>query len=348
MEYLNRFDLNKIKLKSRAINFTHSNKLFFYGPPKSGKTSMALNIAKRYKKILYIDLQIYVNVQRANILINDEVRNSQDFKSVELVIIDNFNRDFNIDSYNNIDIILIGNISELNKDFLAICINMLSFKEYLIFEIKNNQSLSNFIRDGNKPGLISLNELSKKQYKVDSLRLYLGEDFQIFMHLLNFQAQKISILSFYNYLKNILSISKDKLYKLIHDLRANRLIYFCEYGDCLESKSIKSKIYFYDFSLYSLNYKNFKIIFENMVYLELIAHGFNLKYNYRFDFFDIDKNMAFICMPFAAMPLIKTKLSLLNNNRFKIFIISMNLNYKEKYYEVIDFNNFCSLISTNY
>ncbi|WP_104697918.1 MULTISPECIES: AAA family ATPase [unclassified Helicobacter] len=245
-------------------------KTLLYGPPKSGKTSLALLFAKNYKHPIYIDCQD----PRNNI---DDLKNKilKAFleKKIDLLILDNYQPIFTIP---NIDNIILIHHKDLTKEgnltsFISKLIMPLTFEEYISLinsQENTNQLLNHFIKEGNSLESFHSLDFQKISKKQNNMMLFFKEDYATFILLLNFQSQKITTNQIYLYVKKYLKISKDKLYALLSYLQLCKIIFLVPQKD---SSNFQKKLYFYDFSLpYALcPNPNFQAIFENMVFLEL-------------------------------------------------------------------------------
>ena len=86
-------------------------------------------------------------------------------------------------------------------------------------------------------------------------------------------------------------------------------------------------------------------MYENMVFLELLAMDFTLVYSDFSDFIDIQKEMIFLCMPFASLENIQHRISLVRKHEelyksFRIIVVSMNNNQDiDSLTMIVDFTN---------
>lgn len=270
----------KRSLEEKTQNFSplprrfgiKKGKTFLYGPPKSGKTSLALLFTKKYKNSVYIDCQD----PRNNL---DDLKNKilKAFleKKIDLLILDNYQPIFTLPNIDNIILVhhkdLTQSLDTKLQDFSSKLIMPLIFEEYISLITSQediNQSLNRFIRDGNSLETFHSLDFQKISKKQNSMMLFFKEDYPILLLLLNFQSQKITTNQIYLYVKKYLKISKDKLYALLSHLQLCKFIFLVPQKD---SSGFQKKLYFYDFSLpYALCPKPyFQAIFENMVFLEL-------------------------------------------------------------------------------
>ena len=330
-------EIPKIRFFPRSINIC-DNKTFLYGPPQSGKTTLALWHAGKFQHVLYMDCNMLFSkhlLELAKNKLND--KSSQ----LELLIIDNITLDFSV-YFNDIVVkcpcIYIGQIEACPNGFSPLLVLPLSFEEYIGIDKKNlniENLLSIFIKDGNSPEMLILADYKKREYKWRSMQFYLKDDMPIFINILSFQSLKTSIYGIYTHLKQHIKISKDRIYPLIHSLQKNNILHVCHHVDTNATKTKKFKLYYYDFALAAdfADSKHFIRTYENMVFLELISMGFTLKYSNYCDLIDSSKNIIFICMPFAGIESILKRIQLIRKkekqyNTYTIYVITMSSNYE--------------------
>lgn len=299
------------------------NGLFhIFGPPKSGKTSIALNFAKNFKKPIYID---YNDFRIEKEKIKPILLKLYLEKKIDILIIDNFTPDFAFPKVNNIILITQNKISNILKNFTSKPIFALNFEEYISFDKKNlsiKTLFNHFLKDGNLPEIQNLNEYQKVSKKQEMLSYILKQNLNFFILLINFQSNKITPNQIYTQAKKSLKISKDKTYELINFFQDNQIIYLIPH---LNTQTKPKKIFFYDFSIpYSLSLnKTFQAIFENMVFLELYIQNTSLYYNEECNLIDSNLN-AYITYPFPTIDFIEQKIKQLQIKYNKIFFITIN------------------------
>ncbi|PAF50073.1 hypothetical protein BKH43_06155 [Helicobacter sp. 13S00401-1] len=307
--------------------------VLIYGPPLSAKTTLARELASRYKSSFYVDLSFIKTSKQEKLLYDaldkNEYKSSQtktsktkkDLKqgrSVEVQVekTTSLDKDF-IDSY---DIYIFDNFKDeffllaglknaivITKEFIELkdykAIKTFSF-DYATLKAKHDCNLPNFIKHGNNPSLYDVSESKRLNLKLQSLKLALGEDLDIFLHLLEWQSCKVSFNFLYKKLRLSMKISKDRIYLLLHKLESHSIIF-----------TKTNRLYFYDFSLgVSLGLSTFMQSFENMVFLELIALGFELVASKQGTF--ESTKFCFLCLPFASGDILEKrlkKISLLNS-----------------------------------
>lgn len=338
--------IHKIKgFLPRKASIFH-DKTYIYGAPNSGKTLLSLQYAQNFKHVYYVNLDMFF-CSDSYIHEQETIRNLP--KHTQLLIIDNFLNSFMENIEVNIPRIYIGSISECPRDFKKLRILGLSFDEYLGFDRKNlniETLLSNFIKDGNNPEIFFLPDYKKKQYKWQVMKLALKNDFLLFSHILSLQSLKTSTNAIFNYLKQKVKVSKDRIYPLIDNFCQEGILHICKHIDEIDSNNKKYKLYLYDFSLSEFACsKHFVRLYENMVFLELLSMGFCLAYSEYCDFIDLDKMVIFICVPFSSIESIEKRIIQIRKkekrfSNFKIFAISMSCNHSFNDNEmIIDFTS---------
>ncbi len=240
-------------------------KIHLYGPPKSGKTSLALFFAKSFKYPIYIDCTDTRNDPQS---LAQSLLKAFLEKRLDLLILDHYNPILNLPNIKNI-ILITQDAALPHADFASKQILPLSFEEYIAIANQTSltQSLNHFIKFGNLPEMHLLHDYQKFARLKEIMQLFFGMHFPIFLSLLSFQSQKISIHQLYLHLKKTRKISKDTLYCLLARLESMGFITFLPH---LSTQGAK-KLYLYNFALpYAfLPSPSFQAIFENMTFLEL-------------------------------------------------------------------------------
>ncbi|GAB0173477.1 MAG: ATP-binding protein [Helicobacter trogontum] len=321
----------------RSVNI-NSNKTFIYGPPQSGKTTLALWYAQKFQYVFYVDFAMLFS---KNLIENTQKALHNIGQKLELLIVDNITLDtikYCNDMIVSCPCIYIGDIGACPSDFTPLSLLPLSFEEYLSIDSKNlsiEALLSNFIKDGNAIEMLLLPEYKKREYKWRSMQFSLKEEANILSHMLSLQSLKTSTYGIYTHLKQHIKISKDRIYPLIQSLQANNIVHVCKHADTYGIDAGKKyKLYFYDFTLASefADSKHFMRVYENMVFLELVSMGFSLQYSNYCDFIDKSQQMIFLCMPFAGIESIAKRIQLIRKkereySNYMIYVITMGSNH---------------------
>lgn len=291
-------DFNKIDFLERKVTITNS-KTFIYGPPRSGKSYLIYDFLSNFKndEYLYIDL----NDPRNDL---EEIKqNLFEFikiNQINIIAIENYNFEFEIPNCNTI--IISSNKKLEIEDFSTLFVPPLDFEEYLLHD-KKHQNITNsfnyFLKYGNLPELIQIDENKKTSRLQEIVRLYTNNDteYEILQILFKSLGEKKSIYQLFTLLKKKIKISKDKFYALCEFYKQNRTIYFL---NKYNQPHAISKLYAYNHTfLDALSHqKNFVNEFTNMLFLELIRHYEEIYYLDGIDFYIPKANAFYLAIAF--------------------------------------------------
>lgn len=348
------FEISNVKLKQhfnpRKFGI-HANKIHIFGAPKSGKTSLSLYHAKSFKSPLYIDF--------------DDLRNTQDLikqallkiafeKKIDLLILDNIPSDFfrhftNLPNIANIiTISQRSNIANIPINVPLLEILPLNFEEFISFDKHNlnlNELFESFIKFGNLPFMLKdSKDLLKLEKKQQMLKNAIKDDMDIFLELLRFQSDFMSIFQLYNILKKREKISKDRLYAVIDDFIQRKIFYQIPH---LTKPKAPKKAFFFDFSIkFALSYeRNFPAVFENMIFLEILGRkkrDSSVFYSDKIPL--ICENKCYFPMPFKSKKMIVESLKNIDFMGLEAIVITIDLNdeifIKKHKIPLISFINF--------
>lgn len=315
-------NFSKINFIERKVKITNP-KTIISGASKTGKTYLIYDFLSNFKsnEYLYIDFS-----DLRNDLI-EIAKNLEEFikkNEIIVLILENFEFQFSIPSCENI-IISTSNNQNI-EGFEHINLNALDFEEYLLHDNKHQnitQSFNSFLKFGNLPEIINLEEHKKIQRLQEIIRLICKDEtqYEILKIMIENIDEKKSLFQLFNSLKTKIKLSKDKFYEVCKILENSRIIYFLPKYN--QEKSTK-KIFCYNYSfLNAITYtKKFKNEFSNMVFLELINKYEDIYYYEQIDFYIKSKNIAVVSIPFFN--------TFLNNNLIKKIIKNaLELNIKE-------------------
>jgi len=302
--------------------------LILFGPPKSGKTSMALDLARQCKNPIFIDC--------ADIRL--DISNTQQMlvklfleKKLDCLIVDNFSSKLPLP--NTQRTIITTNSpthipSKIKERFTLQKILPLSFEEYVSFskkQISIESMFSIFLKVGNLPEMSSIKDFKILERNQEIMSLHLKEHNAIFSMLLSYQSRHFSVHNLYVYIKSKLKISKDTLYRFIQSTIDSGTITLIP----SQHPSHLKKLYVYNFALpYFLSPRpNFQAIFENLIFCECQKRfdtnnnslTSDVFYNDECDF--IINDCGYIAMPFASIELINAKLKTIKRAYKCIYII---------------------------
>lgn len=277
--------------------------LLIYGPPKSGKTSLALEYAKNVKNAKRV---VFVDCADMRFCIEDtqkELLKAFLEKAFDLLVVDNYDISslaFSSSSKPQLISSLKANSSRTTtptltlpnlSNIILVCANPicdrqglsqyfahlrrvrvlpLSFREFVSFSKaqKLESIFSTFLKSGNLPEMPFLTESKHTARNQEIIRLAYQKHARIFQEILVFQGQNFSAYSLLRKTKSSLKTSKDTIYAFIESLKSQQSIFLLPHT---QNRS-KPKLYLYNFALpYALSASpHFQHIFENMVFCELL------------------------------------------------------------------------------
>ncbi|MCQ2849885.1 ATP-binding protein [Helicobacter pylori] len=325
-----------------------SDKICLLGPMKSGKTTFSLKLAKNFKNPVYLN---YNDMRLNKNILSSWLLKWHLEKKMDLLILDNIERlDFSLPKLPKI--ILIPNyLSPITAPDFSLCYALgLSFKEYTSFFKPNtpkNTLFNRFLRDGNAlDSLFVENEQEKILKKQENIKLAFQTYAPLMAKLCAHQSKFVSAFYLYTQFKKELKISKDTLYKFLHALEKQRIIFLIP-----DFESHKTKLYLCDFALpYSLTPSpSLLSVFENMVFLELYKQFPHYElYSHDNGIFILHKNstnkLALIAHAFPTPHFLEKQLSWCHEHGFlNIVVVSINApisanNPPYKHLNFIDFS----------
>lgn len=274
-------------------------KTIIYGASKTGKSYLIYDFLSNFKsnEYLYID---FSDLRNQNLENFTELQFFLNKNNITVLVLENFAFQIEIPDCENI---IISSFKKLEiPDFTSIMIQALDFEEYLLHDNKYQnitQSFNNFLKFGNLPEIISLEEHKKTQRIQEIIKLFCKDNtvYEVFKILIENIDEKKSLYQLFNTMKMKMKISKDKFYEICKELELNNKVYFVEKYN--QEKSTK-KIFCYSYAfLNAITYtKKFKNEFANMVYLELLKENEEIFYLDNIDFYIKSQNLAIICIPF--------------------------------------------------
>ncbi|WQV02200.1 ATP-binding protein [Helicobacter pylori] len=320
---------NEPNLNNPLLDPPSSDKICLLGPMKSGKTTFALKLAKNFKSPVYIncnDMRLNKNIL-SSWLLKWHLE-----KKMDSLILDNIDRlDFSLPKLSQI--ILIPSLLNpiMPPDFSLRYALGLSFKEYSRFFKPNTPKsalFNRFLKEGNAlDALFMGNEPEKILKKQENIKLIFQAYAPLMAKICAYQSKFMSVFYLYTQLKKELKISKDTLYKLLHTLEQQRVLFLVP-----NFENHKTKLYLCDFALpYSLTSSPSLLnIFENMVFLELYKQFPNFKlYSHDNGIFILRENdtnkLALIAHAFPTPHFLEKQLLWCNEHGFfNIIVVSIN------------------------
>ncbi|WJX97531.1 ATP-binding protein [Helicobacter pylori] len=335
-------------LNNPLLKAPSSDKICLLGPMKSGKTTFALKLAKDFKNPVYLN---YNDMRLNKNILSSWLLKWHLEKKMDLLILDNIERlDFSLPKLPKI--VLIPNyLSPITApDFSLRYALGLNFKEYTSFFKPNtpkNTLFNRFLRDGNAlDSLFTENEQEKILKKQENIKLAFQAYAPLMAKICAHQSKFVSAFYLYTQFKKELKTSKDTLYKLLHALEKQRILFLAP-----SFENHKTKLYLCDFALpYSLTPSPSLLnVFENMVFLELYKQFPNYElYSHDNGIFILHKNstnkLALIAHAFPTPHFLEKQLLWCHKHGFfNIVVVSINApisatNTPYKHLNFIDFS----------
>jgi hypothetical protein len=298
LEQVYEINFNKTNFFERKISIINPNTILV-GAPKSGKTYLIYDYLSRFEEnqYLYIDIDDCKNDFE---LIKENLETFIRKNNILVLVLENYK--FDLDLPKVTSTIITTKKNNIITGFEKISVKPLDFEEFLLFDIKHQNTLNSFnsfLKFGNTPEILEYGELKKAQRNFEICKLYCEDKTQleILLIIIKFSSEKKSLFQLFTILKKEIKISKDKFYKTCEEFEQNRLIYFCPKFE--QPKAVK-KIFVFNHALIDIvSYKkNFNNLFKNMVFLELEKRYTNIFYLDNVDFYMPQENHIILAIPF--------------------------------------------------
>ncbi|AXX86603.1 ATP-binding protein (AAA domain) [Malaciobacter marinus] len=304
LEVCYELDFSKISFLERKVKIK-SKKTFVYGAPKCGKTYLIYDYLANFdtNDYIYIDFKDFRNdLEEIRVHLSSFIIE----KKIKILVLENFDFSFELPKCESI---IISNHNKLTlENFEHLHVKALDFEEYLLHETRFHtatQAFNNFLKYGNMPGVVNLEEHTKERRLQEILRLYTkDETYEYILKILFLNIdEKKSLYQLFNTLKNQIKISKDKFYATVKTFENSGLVYFLPKYN--QEKAIK-KVYSYNHAFLNAisHAKKFKNEFTNMVFLQLESNFEKIYYLDNIDFFIPSENYVILSIPFFN-PLLK-------------------------------------------
>ncbi|TLD84008.1 ATP-binding protein [Helicobacter sp. MIT 11-5569] len=326
----------------RQICLELQNKTCLYGANGIGKTNFVLHYFNQPQFNTFKKLYIDCNDTRLNPL--KDLKGLDSFikeQNINLLIIDNFNPSITLPQLPSLSFLLIiSNTPYAN--FHNIQMPPITFNEFLLMrKISQEDALTQYLKFGN------LFENLNGQKKGEFLRAIALDsmNFWILRNLILHLGQKVSPYQIYTKLKKEGKLSKDRFYAYCQFLQESGILFWLEK---FEHVSSPKKLYFWDFTLKNaVSFeRNFNLLFENMVFLELLYH-FKVEFFYtdKLDFYIPSLSLGILCAPFTQT--LQSRLSKLGKEREfcdSLLILSLNQKASGEHlgmpYKILPFTDF--------
>jgi len=262
----------------RKFNISDAEKIFIYGSPASGKTSMALDYLMNFdpESVLYIDFQDPKFEFRD--VMEEDIEGFIEANEIEVLVLDHYEHEyFEVLPTVKQLIIVSAHYYEYDESFEKLELPLLDYEEFFSFQKRGTekQIFNLFLRQGTLPQLATQSS-PKEQLFLNFIRSHFNESEQKLLNVLaHFNGATVTTYQIYTYAKERYKISKDLIYKQIHAFQEQGIISFI-----IDSESPKQKkLLFFDFALakYLTLSQSFPRQFETMIALSLLKHKIPFK-----------------------------------------------------------------------
>ena len=258
----------------RKFNISDTAKIFIYGSPASGKTSLALDYLMNFnnEEILYIDFQdpkfAFLDIME------EDVQSFVEANEINYLVLDHYSHDY-FGTLPEVKQLIILSSTDYNYDkkFKKLNLPLLDYEEFFSFQKRGTekQIFNQFLRQGTLPQL-AIQSTPKEQLFLNFLRSNFSPSEQKLLTVLAyFNGATVTTFQLYTHAKERYKISKDLIYKQIKSLEERKIISFIH--DIENPK--QKKLLFFDFALakYLSLSQNFPKQFETMIALSLLKHN---------------------------------------------------------------------------
>jgi len=256
----------------RKFNISNAEKIFIYGSPASGKTSLVLDYLKNYEneKILYIDFQDPKFAFRD--VMEEDVQGFVIANEIDCLVLDHYVHEY-FEVLPQVKQLIIVSSSFYNyEEIETLALPLLDYEEFYSFQKRGTekQIFNHFIRRGTLPALAT-QSTPKEQLFLSFIRSHFNPSEQKLLGILaHFNGATVTTFQLYTHAKERYKISKDLIYKQIASFQEQSIITFI--SDIENPK--QKRLLFFDFALakYLTLTQNFPKQFETMIALSLLKH----------------------------------------------------------------------------
>jgi len=259
----------------RKFTISDFPKIFIYGSPTSGKTSMVLDYLMNFdsESFLYMDFKD-PKFQFRDIM-EEDVNGFVEANSITTLVLDHYEDDYFELLPKAQKLIIISskyNSTYIDEEFEELRVPLLDYEEFFSFQKRGTerQIFNLFLRQGTLPQL-AMQTAPKEQLFLTFIKSHFNESEEKLLTILaHFNGATVTTHQIYTYAKERYRISKDLIYKQIDEFQKKELITMIpEYKN-----SRQKKLLFFDFALakYLTLSQNFSRQFDTMVALSLLKH----------------------------------------------------------------------------
>jgi len=316
----------------RKFNISDAEKIFIYGSPASGKTSMALDYLMNFDpdSVLYIDFQDPKFEFRD--VMEEDIDGFIEANEIEILVLDHYEHEyFEVLPTVKQLIIVSAYYYDYNESFEKLELPLLDYEEFFSFQKRGTekQIFNLFLRQGTLPQLATQSS-PKEQLFLNFIRSHFNESEQKLLNVLaHFNGATVTTYQIYTYAKERYKISKDLIYRQISAFQEQGIISFV-----IDSESPKQKkLLFFDFALakYLTLSQSFPRQFETMIALSLLKHKIPFK-SFGMNAYVTDNSQLILPAPFESEEIFWKKA----HNKFtsykkkkikKVFVVTVGSQY---------------------
>ena len=262
----------------RKFSMPEANRVFIYGSPASGKTSLVLDYLKDFdnEETLYIDFKD-PKFAFADMM-EEDIQSFVEANEINYLVLDHYSHEY-FEYLPTVKQLIILSSTDYNYDesFKKLKIPLLDYEEFFSFQKRGTekQIFNQFLKQGTLPQL-AIHSTPKEQLFLNFLLSHFSPSEQNLLTVLAyFNGATVTTFQLYTHAKERYKISKDLIYKQIKDFEERGIISFIQNIENPKQK----KLLFFDFALakYLSLSQNFPKQFETMVALSLVKHNLHFK-----------------------------------------------------------------------
>ncbi len=316
----------------RKSSISNDKKIFLFGSPASGKTSMVLDYLMNFDSeiVLYIDFKDpkfnFIDITE------EELERFIKTNKIEILVLDHYNHSyFKILPKIKQLIIISTYYHNYGDKFIEINLPLLDYEEFFSFQKRGTekQIFNLFLRQGTLPQLAT-QTIPKEQLFLNFIRSHFTPSEQKLLNVLaHFNGATVTTYQIYTYAKERYKVSKDLIYRQINQFKQQGIITFISDSEQPKQK----KLLFFDFALakYLTLSQSFLRQFETMIALSLHKHKIPFS-SFGLTGYLIDKKELILPAPFEGEESFwkkaHNKFSLYKKKGIKrVFIITVGIQY---------------------
>lgn len=298
LEYFYDRNNNLTNYHQRKFSVSNAKKIFIYGSPASGKTSLVLDYLMNFdpEEVLYIDFHdpkfAFLDIME------EDIENFININEINYLVLDHYEHEY-FEYFPQVQQLIIVSATSYSYDdaFEIINLPLLDYEEFFSFQKRGTekQIFNLFLRQGTLPQL-AIESTLKEQMFLNFIQSHFNESEQKLLSVLaHFNTATVTTFQLYTHAKERYKISKDLIYKQIKEFQEKGIITFI--SDVENAK--QKRLLFFDFALakYLTLTQNFPKQFETMVALSLVKHNIAFK-SFGLNGYITDKKILVLPVPF--------------------------------------------------